>query len=104
MPARCSTSSAVSGGSSAAGPRATCESLASTGHARQFDVFVLSDSNDATTIAAEREAWEQLRAALVSQPGQPADLTVQPAQPDAVTVEGGRDVAAGAAARGPILG
>jgi membrane glycosyltransferase len=55
-----------------AGLRATCESLASTGHARQFDVFVLSDSNDASTIAAEREAWEQLRAALVSQPGQPA--------------------------------
>jgi membrane glycosyltransferase len=55
-----------------AGLRATCESLASTGHARQFDVFVLSDSNDAATIAAEREAWEQLRAALVSQPGQPA--------------------------------
>ena len=55
-----------------AGLRATCESLASTGHARQFDVFVLSDSNDASIIGAEREAWEQLRAALVSQPGQPA--------------------------------
>ena len=55
-----------------AGLRATCESLAATGHARQFDVFVLSDSNNAATIAAEREAWEQLRAALVSQPGQPA--------------------------------
>eukprot|EP01031_Cornospumella_fuschlensis_P047566 gene47566-58272_t len=29
-----------------AGLRATCESLAATGHARQFDVFVLSDSYD----------------------------------------------------------
>ncbi len=47
-----------------AGLRATCESLAATGHARQFDVFVLSDSFDPTTAAAERSAWEQLRAAL----------------------------------------
>jgi membrane glycosyltransferase len=33
-----------------AGLRATCESLAATGHARQFDVFVLSDSNDARSL------------------------------------------------------
>lgn len=55
-----------------AGLRATCESLAATGHAGQFDVFVLSDSYDPAIAAAEREAWENLRAALVSQPGQPA--------------------------------
>ena len=55
-----------------AGLRATCESLASTGHARKFDVFVLSDSNDPAIAAAEHEAWENLRDALVSKPGQPA--------------------------------
>jgi len=54
-----------------AGLRATCESLAGTGHAGQFDVFVLSDSNDPATVAAERLAWEQLRAALTSPSGQP---------------------------------
>lgn len=54
-----------------AGLRATCESLASTGHAGQFDVFVLSDSADPTTIRAERSAWEQLRAELAAQTGQP---------------------------------
>ncbi len=54
-----------------AGLRATCESLAATGHARQFDVFVLSDSFKPEIIEAERRAWEDLRAALVSQPGQP---------------------------------
>jgi membrane glycosyltransferase len=54
-----------------AGLRATCESLSATGHARQFDVFVLSDSADPDTIAAERQAWEALRAALVTPSGQP---------------------------------
>jgi membrane glycosyltransferase len=50
-----------------AGLRAICESLAATGHARQFDVFVLSDSFDPAIAAAERRAWEALRAALAAQ-------------------------------------
>ncbi len=54
-----------------AGLRATCESLAGTGHARQFDVFVLSDSYDPAIAAAERSAWEDLRAALAAQPELP---------------------------------
>ncbi|MDM7942825.1 MAG: glucans biosynthesis glucosyltransferase MdoH [Hydrogenophaga sp.] len=54
-----------------AGLRATCESLAATGHARQFDVFVLSDSHDPAIAAAERSAWEDLRAALAAQPDLP---------------------------------
>jgi membrane glycosyltransferase len=55
-----------------AGLRATCESVAATGHAGQFDVFVLSDSADAATVQTERRAWEQLRAELAAQTGQPA--------------------------------
>jgi membrane glycosyltransferase len=47
-----------------AGLRATCESVAGTGHAGAFDVFVLSDSADPAVAAAERAAWEDLRAAL----------------------------------------
>lgn len=54
-----------------AGLRATCESVAATGHARVFDVFVLSDSNQPATIAAERAAWAELRAALAAHPEQP---------------------------------
>ena len=54
-----------------AGLRATCESLIGTGHASQFDVFVLSDSYDPAIAAAERSAWEELRAALAEQPGHP---------------------------------
>jgi membrane glycosyltransferase len=54
-----------------AGLRATCESVAVTGHAPAFDVFVLSDSNNPAIIAAERAAWEDLRAQLASQPEQP---------------------------------
>ena len=54
-----------------AGLRATCESVASTGHAKQFDVFVLSDSYNPETAAAERAAWEDLRAALATSPNQP---------------------------------
>jgi membrane glycosyltransferase len=54
-----------------AGLRATCESLIGTGHAGQFDVFVLSDSHDPAITAAERSAWEALRAALAERPGQP---------------------------------
>jgi len=54
-----------------AGLRATCESLIGTGHAGQFDVFVLSDSYDPAIAAAERSAWEALRAALAEQPGHP---------------------------------
>ncbi|MBB4219556.1 glucans biosynthesis glucosyltransferase MdoH [Variovorax guangxiensis] len=54
-----------------AGLRATCESVAATGHSRQFDVFVLSDSYNPETAAAERAAWEDLRAALAESPNQP---------------------------------
>lgn len=54
-----------------AGLRATCESVAATGHAPVFDVFVLSDSNQPETIAAERAAWADLRAALAAHPEQP---------------------------------
>jgi membrane glycosyltransferase len=54
-----------------AGLRATCESVAATGHAKQFDVFVLSDSYTPETAAAERAAWEELRAALADSPNQP---------------------------------
>ena len=35
-----------------AGLRATCESVASTGHAKQFDVFVLSDSTNSSNCFA----------------------------------------------------
>ncbi len=54
-----------------AGLRATCESVAATGHAKQFDVFVLSDSYTPEVAAAERQAWEDLRAALADSPNQP---------------------------------
>jgi membrane glycosyltransferase len=53
-----------------AGLRATCESLIATGHGGQFDVFVLSDSSDTATAAAELSAWEELRAALAARSGQ----------------------------------
>jgi membrane glycosyltransferase len=54
-----------------AGLRATCESVALTGHARSFDVFVLSDTYDPALQRAERAAWEELRMQLASQPEQP---------------------------------
>ena len=54
-----------------AGLRATCESVALSGYVSNFDVFVLSDSNDAAIIKAERAAWETLRGQLASQPDQP---------------------------------
>ena len=44
-----------------AGLRATCESLAATGAARLFDVYVLSDTSDPSLRAAELAAWGQLR-------------------------------------------
>ena len=49
-----------------AGLRATCESVAMSGHVQAFDVFVLSDSNDPAIQKAERAAWEALRAQLAS--------------------------------------
>lgn len=55
-----------------AGLRATCDSLAATGEARVFDVFVLSDSNDPAIQRAERAAWENLRAELAAQGGRAA--------------------------------
>ncbi|MDF1484765.1 glucans biosynthesis glucosyltransferase MdoH [Ramlibacter sp. H39-3-26] len=54
-----------------AGLRATCESVAATGFARQFDVFVLSDSYQPGKAEAELQAWEALRAALAEHPEQP---------------------------------
>ena len=54
-----------------AGLRATCESVALTGHTQAFDVFVLSDSNDQAIIQAERAAWEDLRTQLARHPEQP---------------------------------
>ena len=54
-----------------AGLRATCESVAVTGHVQAFDVFVLSDSNNPEIQKAERTAWEELRVELASQPDQP---------------------------------
>ncbi|MBP7564367.1 MAG: glucans biosynthesis glucosyltransferase MdoH [Burkholderiaceae bacterium] len=54
-----------------AGLRATAESVAATGHPRNFDVFVLSDSYDPEIIAAERAAWEELRATLAANANQP---------------------------------
>ena len=54
-----------------AGLRATCESVALSGHVQAFDVFVLSDSNNPAIIQAERAAWEALRGQLASQPDQP---------------------------------
>ena len=44
-----------------AGLRATCESLAATGAAELFDVYVLSDTADPALRAAELAAWESLR-------------------------------------------
>ena len=49
-----------------AGLRATCESLAATGDAKVFDVFVLSDSYDPAIQRAERAAWENLRSELAT--------------------------------------
>ncbi|KAF1021545.1 MAG: Glucans biosynthesis glucosyltransferase H [Paracidovorax wautersii] len=54
-----------------AGLRATCESIANAGHAGHYDVFVLSDSYDPEVAAAERAAWEDLRATLAANPHQP---------------------------------
>ena len=54
-----------------AGLRATCESVAATGHVKAFDVFVLSDTSNPATQKAERAAWEELRTQLAAQPDQP---------------------------------
>ena len=54
-----------------AGLRATCESVAATGHGATFDVFVLSDSYDKDIAKAERAAWEDLRSALAEHGQQP---------------------------------
>ena len=47
-----------------AGLRATYESVAATGAAQLFDVYVLSDTNDPQIRAAELSAWAELRATL----------------------------------------
>lgn len=59
-----------------AGLRATCESVAATGHGGSFDVFVLSDSYDADIAKAERAAWEELRSALATQGGAQTQVQV----------------------------
>lgn len=46
------------------GLRATCESLATTGAARLFDVYVLSDTSDPALQAQELTAWAALRDTL----------------------------------------
>jgi membrane glycosyltransferase len=51
-----------------AGLRATCESLAATGALKLFDIYVLSDTADPALRAAERQAWERLRATLGDAP------------------------------------
>ncbi|MFZ3142146.1 glucans biosynthesis glucosyltransferase MdoH [Polaromonas sp.] len=56
-----------------AGLRATCESVALSGHVQAFDVFVLSDSNNPAIIQAERAAWEALRGQLASNLNQSSD-------------------------------
>jgi membrane glycosyltransferase len=47
-----------------AGLQAMCESIAATGQAQQFDVFVLSDSNRADVAAAEEAAFRDLHARI----------------------------------------
>ena len=47
-----------------AGLRATCESLATTGAMKLFDVFVLSDTSDPVLRDAELRAFARLRAML----------------------------------------
>jgi len=47
-----------------AGIRATYESLVATGALRHFDFFILSDSNEADTLTAERRAWIDLCTAV----------------------------------------
>ncbi len=47
-----------------AGLRATCESLAATGAARLYDVYVLSDTGRPEIRAAELAAWAELRETL----------------------------------------
>jgi len=54
-----------------AGLRATCESVAATGHVKAFDVFVLSDTSNPAIQKAERAAWEDLRTQLAAHPDQP---------------------------------
>ncbi|WKB53508.1 glucans biosynthesis glucosyltransferase MdoH [Eleftheria terrae] len=47
-----------------AGLRATCESIATTGAQRLFDIYILSDSNDPDIRSAELAAWAELRSTL----------------------------------------
>lgn len=51
-----------------AGLRATCESLAATGAAAAFDVFVLSDTSNPALRAAEQQAFARL-CAMLGEPG-----------------------------------
>lgn len=52
-----------------AGLRATCESLLSTGQGEHFDVYILSDSNNAALCAAEVAAHAQLHALFAGRLG-----------------------------------
>lgn len=52
-----------------AGLRATAESLAATGGAKLFDIFVLSDTADPALRASEEAAWAALRDELARLPG-----------------------------------
>ncbi len=55
------------------GLAATIESLRSTGEASNFDVYVLSDSNDADIRAAEQAAWSDLAERLARDSHQDGD-------------------------------
>ena len=57
-----------------AGLKAIADSLVATGHAENFDLFVLSDSSDAKTIAAEQNAWEQIRYSLATDHATPVQI------------------------------
>ncbi len=57
-----------------AGLRATYESLARTDALERFDLFVLSDTGDPDTRAAEQAAWSQLVEALQRDPSAPVRI------------------------------
>ena len=54
------------------GLQATLDSLVATGEARRFDAYVLSDSSDADSRAAEQAAWSDLAAHFAGSGGAPA--------------------------------
>ncbi|MEO6030348.1 MAG: glucans biosynthesis glucosyltransferase MdoH, partial [Burkholderiaceae bacterium] len=57
-----------------AGLRATCESLARSGSLDHFDLFVLSDTSQPDTRAAEQAAWSDLVRTLAGEGGAPVRI------------------------------